>query len=79
VSLAIDPVHLIVIAVGIWLGAWAAIRLRLELPRDGFAVLGMGISGAPYRRVALADAHAILALLAVAVALRHRAPSPRIA
>lgn len=46
--------HLIVIATGVLLGAWALIRLRQSLPRGRFLVFGAASSGALFSCAALA-------------------------
>ena len=53
-SLAVDVMHLAVIASGILLGAWALIGLRSRLPRGRFAVFGVASVGALFGCAALA-------------------------
>lgn len=47
--------HLVVIATGIGIGAWALIALRQELPRGRFIVFGAAASGAIFGCAALAN------------------------
>lgn len=53
-SLLIDVMHLVVIAAGIGIGAWALIALRQRLPRGRFIVFGAAASGAIFGCAALA-------------------------
>jgi CHASE2 domain-containing sensor protein len=54
VSLLIDVMHLLVIAAGIGIGAWALIALRRRLPRGRFLVFGAASAGAVFGCAALA-------------------------
>jgi CHASE2 domain-containing sensor protein len=54
VSLLIDVMHLVVIAAGIGIGAWALIALRRRLPRGRFLVFGAASAGALFGCAALA-------------------------
>jgi CHASE2 domain-containing sensor protein len=54
VSLLIDVMHLVVIAAGIGIGAWALIALRNRLPRGRFLVFGAASAGALLGCAALA-------------------------
>jgi CHASE2 domain-containing sensor protein len=54
VSLLIDVMHLVVIAAGIGIGAWALIALRHRLPRGRFLVFGAASAGALFGCAALA-------------------------
>ena len=53
-SLLIDVMHLVVIAAGIAIGAWALIALRQRLPRGRFLVFGAASAGALFGCAALA-------------------------
>lgn len=53
-ALAVDLMHLIVIASGVVLGAWALIGLRSKHPRGRFAVFGVASLGALFGCAALA-------------------------
>ena len=53
-SLLIDLMHLVVIAAGIAIGAWALIALRRRLPRGRFLVFGAASAGALFGCAALA-------------------------
>jgi CHASE2 domain-containing sensor protein len=55
VSLLIDVMHLVVIAAGIGIGAWALIALRNRLPRGRFLVFGAASAGALFGCAALAE------------------------
>jgi hypothetical protein len=50
----VDLMHLIVIATGVLIGAWALIVLRRSLPRGRFLVFGAASSGALFGCAALA-------------------------
>jgi len=50
----IDLMHLVVIATGIGIGAWALIALRHRLPRGRFLVFGAASTGALFGCAALA-------------------------
>jgi hypothetical protein len=54
VSLAVDVMHLIVIATGVGIGAWVLIALRRSLPRGRFLVFGAASAGAIFGCAALA-------------------------
>jgi hypothetical protein len=54
VSLAVDLMHLVVIAAGIGIGAWALVALRRPLPRGRFIVFGAASGGALFGCAALA-------------------------
>jgi hypothetical protein len=53
-SLAVDLMHLVVIAAGVGIGAWALIALRGRLPRARFLVFGAASAGALFGCAALA-------------------------
>jgi len=87
VSLATDVMHLLVIVIGIGLGAWALVGLRAKLPRGRFLVFGSSSAGALFGCAALAGEVGLLTppawfavtmagMVAVAVAaVRYRAPA----
>jgi hypothetical protein len=54
VSLLVDLMHLVVIAAGVGIGAWALIGLRRRLPRGRFLVFGATSVGALFGCAALA-------------------------
>jgi hypothetical protein len=54
VSLVVDLMHLVVIAAGVGIGAWALIGLRRRLPRGRFIVFGAASIGALFGCAALA-------------------------
>jgi hypothetical protein len=54
VSLAVDVMHLVVIAAGVGIGAWALVALRRRLPRGRFVVFGAASAGALFGCAALA-------------------------
>jgi hypothetical protein len=54
VSLTVDLMHLVIIAAGVSIGAWALIALRRGLPRGRFLVFGASSSGALFGCAALA-------------------------
>jgi hypothetical protein len=54
VSLAVDLMHLAVIAAGVGIGAWALIALRNRLPGGRFLVFGVASAGALFGCAALA-------------------------
>jgi membrane associated rhomboid family serine protease len=53
-SLAVDLMHLVVIAAGIGIGAWALVALRERLPRGRFLLFGAASAGALFGCAALA-------------------------
>ena len=53
-SLLVDLMHLVIIAAGVGIGAWALIALRSKLPRGRFAVFGAASGGALFGCAALA-------------------------
>ena len=53
-SLAIDLMHLVVIASGVGIAAWALVALRRRLPRGRFLLFGVGSAGAMFGCAALA-------------------------
>ena len=53
-SLAVDLMHLVVIAAGVGIGAWALVALRGRLPRGRFLVFGAASAGALFGCAALA-------------------------
>ena len=53
-SLLVDVMHLVVIAAGVGIGAWALIALRGRLPRGRFIVFGAAGVGAVFGCAALA-------------------------
>lgn len=53
-SLLVDLMHLVVIAAGIGIGAWALVALRRHLPRGRFLVFGAASAGALFGCAALA-------------------------
>jgi hypothetical protein len=91
VSLAVDLMHLVVIAAGIGIGAWALIALRRSLPRGRFFVFGAASAGALFGCAALAGEVGLIspaawfaivmgAMIAVAtIAIRARQPKARTA
>lgn len=50
----VDLMHLVIIAAGVSIGAWALIALRRRLPRGRFLVFGASSSGALFGCAALA-------------------------
>jgi hypothetical protein len=60
VSLAVDVMHLVVIAAGVGLAAWALIALRQRLPRGRYLVFGGASAGALFGCAALAGEVGIL-------------------
>jgi CHASE2 domain-containing sensor protein len=54
VSLLVDLMHLVVIAAGVGIGAWALIGLRGRLPRGRFLAFGATSVGALFGCAALA-------------------------
>jgi hypothetical protein len=54
VSLVVDLMHLLVIAVGVGIGAWALVALRGHLSRGRFVVFGGASVGALFGCAALA-------------------------
>lgn len=50
----VDVMHLVVIATGLAIGAWALIALRQGIPRGRFVVFGASSSGALFGCAALA-------------------------
>jgi len=50
----VDVMHLVIIAAGVAIGAWALIALRRRLPRGRFLVFGASSSGALFGCAALA-------------------------
>jgi hypothetical protein len=54
VSLIVDVMHLVIIATGVAIGAWALIALRRSLPRGRFVVFAASSSGALFGCAALA-------------------------
>jgi hypothetical protein len=54
VSLLVDVMHLVVIAAGVGIAAWALVGLRRTLPRGRFAVFGVASAGALFGCAALA-------------------------
>jgi hypothetical protein len=46
VNLIVDLMHLVIIAAGVSIGAWALIALRRRLPRGRFLAFGASSSGA---------------------------------
>ena len=59
-SLLIDVMHLVVIAAGIGIGAWALVALRRRLPRGRFLVFGAASAGALFGCAALAGEVGVL-------------------
>lgn len=53
-SLAVDLMHLMVIAAGVGIGAWALVALRRQLPRGRLLVFGAASVGAVFGCAALA-------------------------
>ncbi|MDQ6720859.1 MAG: hypothetical protein M3003_08700 [Candidatus Dormibacteraeota bacterium] len=53
-SLAVDLMHLVVIATGLGIGAWALVALRRRLPRGRFLVFAAASAGALFGCAALA-------------------------
>lgn len=49
----VDAMHLLIVAAGVAIGAWALIALRRSLPRGRFLVFGAGASGALFGCAAL--------------------------
>jgi hypothetical protein len=64
VSLLIDLMHLVVIAAGVGIGAWALIALRRKLPRGRFVVFGAASAGAIFGCSALAGEVGLIAPVA---------------
>jgi hypothetical protein len=60
VSLAVDVMHLVVIAAGVGVAAWALIALRRRLPRGRFLVFGGASAGALFGCAALAGEVGVL-------------------
>jgi hypothetical protein len=89
VSLLVDLMHLVIIAAGVGIGAWALMALRRKLPRGRFIVFGAASGGALFGCAALAGEVGLVppatwfgivmaAMIAtVAVALRTTAPRTR--
>jgi len=87
----VDVMHLVIVAAGVSIGAWALIALRRRLPRGRFLVFGASSSGALFGCAALAGevglvsppawfAIVITAMAAVtAIALRAGGQKPRTA
>jgi len=61
VSLAVDVMHLVVIAAGVGMGAWALVALRRRLPRGRFIVFAAGSIGAVFGCAALAGEVGLMA------------------
>lgn len=53
-ALAVDILHLLVIMLGVAVGAWALIALRRRLPRGRFVAFGAASAGALFGCAALA-------------------------
>jgi CHASE2 domain-containing sensor protein len=53
-ALAVDILHLLVIILGVAVGAWALIALRRRLPRGRFVAFGAASAGALFGCAALA-------------------------
>jgi hypothetical protein len=91
VSLLVDLMHLVVIAAGIGIGAWALVALRRGLPRGRFLVFGAASAGALFGCAALAGEVGVIspaawfaivmaAMIAITtVAIRSSQPSARTA
>jgi hypothetical protein len=91
VSLVIDLMHLVVIAAGVGIGAWALIALRRRLPRGRFVVFGAASAGAIFGCAALAGEVGLIPpavwfvivmaamLVPAAIAVRARQPKSRTA
>jgi hypothetical protein len=91
VSLAVDLMHLIVIATGVGIGAWSLMALRRRLPRGRFLVFGAASGGTIFGCAALAGEVGLVpppawfaavmgAMIATAViAIRSSHPSARTA
>jgi len=87
VSLAVDVMHLIVIASGVGIAAWALIALRHRLRRGRYLVFGTAAAGAIFGCAALAGEGGLVspvawfaivmgAMIGV-VAIAHRWGEPR--
>jgi hypothetical protein len=89
VSLLVDLMHLVIIAAGVGIGAWALIALRRQLPRGRFIIFGAGSGGALFGCAALAGEVGLIPPAAwfgivmaamigtIAVAIRTTAPRTR--
>lgn len=53
-SLVVDLMHLVVIAAGVGIAAWALVAMRRRLPRGRFLVFGAASAGALFGCAALA-------------------------
>ena len=86
-SLAVDVMHLIVIASGVGIAAWALVALRHRLRRGRYLVFGTGAAGAIFGCAALAGEVGLVSPVAWfaivmgamigAVAIAHRWGEPR--
>jgi hypothetical protein len=91
VSLLVDIMHLVVIAAGIGIAAWALVALRHRLSRGRFLVFGAASAGALFGCAALAGEVGLVSPMAwfaivmtamvgvAAVALRSSQPKARTA
>jgi hypothetical protein len=87
VSLLVDLMHLVVIAAGVGIGAWAMIAFRRTLPRGRFIVFGAASSGALFGCAALAGEVGVIppaawfgivmAAMIATMAVATRAAAPR--